>query len=75
MSTAAKQDAVTVQLIPPHGGKLVNRLAGESARAKLSAEAKGLTKIVLNVQQQCDVEMCLQPAGRLHGGQGLQQCL
>jgi len=57
MSTAVQQNTVTAQLIPPHGGKLVNRLAGEPARAKLAAEAKGLTRIALNVQQQCDVEM------------------
>lgn len=57
MSTAVQQNTVTAQLIPPHGGKLVNRLADEAAKAKLSSEAKGLTKLALNVQQQCDVEM------------------
>ncbi len=44
-------------LIPPHGGKLVNRLVGEAAKGKILTEAKGLPRIPLNVQQQCDVEM------------------
>ena len=56
MSTAAEQNTA-VQLIPPHGGKLVNRLVDEPAKARLLAEVKGLAKLVLNVQQQCDVEM------------------
>lgn len=55
MSTVAQN--ATVQLIPPHGGKLVNRLADEAAKARLLVEAKGLRQIPLNVQQQCDVEM------------------
>ena len=55
MSTAVEN--TTVQLIPPHGGKLVNRLADEASKPRLLAEAKGLTGVTLNVQQQCDVEM------------------
>lgn len=55
MSTVAQN--TNVQLIPPHGGKLVNRLVDEATKARLLTEAKGLTKIALNVQQQCDVEM------------------
>jgi sulfate adenylyltransferase len=57
MSTVIEQNTTKVTLIPPHGGKLVNRLAAEPAMSRLAAEAEGLPKIALDVQQQCDVEM------------------
>jgi len=57
MSTVIERNVTKAALIPPHGGKLVNRLAAEPARSKLVTEAEGLPKVALDVQQQCDVEM------------------
>lgn len=45
------------QLITPHGGTLVNRIADDQARAVLAAEAKDLPRIDLSAKQSCDVEM------------------
>ncbi len=56
MSTTIRNDA-SAQLISPHGGKLVSRLVDEAAKEQLLTQAKGLLRIALNVQQQCDVEM------------------
>ncbi len=44
-------------LIAPHGGQLVNRIAPESEAAALRDEASGLPSIVLSAKQACDLEM------------------
>jgi sulfate adenylyltransferase len=44
-------------LIPPHGGTLVHRVAEGAAREKLVKEAKGLRRIDLSAKQSCDLEM------------------
>ncbi len=44
-------------LIPPHGGKLVNRILSPEAAKAAEAKAKSLTAIVLSPREQCDLEM------------------
>ena len=44
-------------LIPPHGGTLVNRLAGSAQIKQLAAEAAALPVIRLSTKQACDLEM------------------
>ena len=44
-------------LIAPHGGHLVNRIASADAAAKLRAEASSLSRIDLSAKQSCDLEM------------------
>ena len=43
-------------LITPHGGELVNRLAGGKAKG-LAGQAAGLPAITLSAKQACDLEM------------------
>lgn len=45
------------QLIAPHGGTLVNRLADAAEAKKLAAEAGELPAITLSAKQWCDLEM------------------
>ncbi len=47
----------TPSLIPPHGGTLVNRLAGSAQTEQLAAEAAALPVIRLSAKQACDLEM------------------
>ncbi|MHC5115329.1 MAG: sulfate adenylyltransferase [Planctomycetota bacterium] len=44
-------------MIPPHGGKLVNRILEPAAAAKLAEEAASLPTIALSAKQACDLEM------------------
>ncbi|MFU8828200.1 MAG: sulfate adenylyltransferase [Phycisphaerales bacterium] len=44
-------------LIAPHGGSLVNRVASSDGAAKLRAEADSLRRIELSAKQSCDLEM------------------
>ena len=44
-------------LIAPHGGTLVNRLAGSAQTKQLAAEAAALPVIRLSAKQACDLEM------------------
>ncbi len=44
-------------LIAPHGGTLVNRLAGSAQTEQLAAEAAALPVIRLSAKQACDLEM------------------
>jgi len=44
-------------LIAPHGGTLVNRLAERAKADALRKEAEGLPKIELTAKQSCDLEM------------------
>ena len=44
-------------LIAPHGGSLVNQIAGDSRAAELTKEAAALTRIDLTAKQSCDLEM------------------
>ncbi len=43
--------------IPPHGGKLINRLAQENEKPELIKKAHGLKKLVLNDREISDLEM------------------
>ncbi len=47
----------TSSLIAPHGGTLVNRLAGSAQTKQLAAEAAALPVIRLSAKQACDLEM------------------
>lgn len=44
-------------LIPPHGGTLINRVATGDRLEKLRAEASSLPRIDLSAKQSCDLEM------------------
>src|SRR5258708_6243215 len=46
-----------VQLIAPHGGVLVENLAGEAERAALLEKAPSLPQIVIGSRQLADLEM------------------
>src|SRR5262245_42935614 len=43
--------------IPPHGGKLVNRLAEESAKREWLAKAAHLPQLRVLLRERCDLEM------------------
>jgi sulfate adenylyltransferase len=43
--------------IAPHGGTLINRIAGEARAKQLNASAAGMKRIKLPPREQCDVEM------------------
>ncbi|MGD8454288.1 MAG: sulfate adenylyltransferase [Phycisphaerae bacterium] len=45
------------ELIPPHGGTLVNLVVDDGRRQKLTAEAAQLTRIPLPEREQCDLEL------------------
>ncbi len=45
------------ELIPPHGGTLVNRVVDDARAGQLRAEAENLPRIDLSHKQSCDVEM------------------
>ncbi len=47
------------RLIDPHGGELVNLLAGHDRSRKLDAEASRLPKWILTARQLCDIEQLL----------------
>lgn len=47
------------RLIDPHGGKLVDLIAGPERARELDAEASGLPKWVLTPRQLCDIEQLL----------------
>ena len=47
----------TESLIKPHGGTLVNRIAGPDAVGALRDQAAGLPAITLSTKQACDLEM------------------
>ena len=47
----------TPSLIAPHGGTLVNRLAGSAQVEQLAAEAAALPVVRLSTKQACDLEM------------------
>ncbi len=47
----------TPSLIPPHGGRLVNRIVDSAAAGQLAAEAGTLPVIPLSAKQACDLEM------------------
>ena len=57
--------------ITPHGGTLVNLLAGTDAAAALAAEAANLPKLVVGERELSDLEMlavgALEPAHRVPG--------
>ncbi len=55
MSTSTVRDANT--LIPPYGGRLVNLLAPEEARAELRARATNLPSLQLSPRAVCDLEL------------------
>ena len=44
-------------MIPPHGGRLVNRLADEKSAKDLLQKAKGLKKLALNKRELSDLDM------------------
>ncbi|MCP3902656.1 MAG: sulfate adenylyltransferase [Planctomycetes bacterium] len=44
-------------VIPPHGGKLVNRILEPAAAASLAKEAASLPVVNLSAKQACDLEM------------------
>ncbi len=44
-------------MIPAHGGKLVNRVLDEKARAQALASAQGLARIVLSSREMSDLDM------------------
>ncbi|MCM8792510.1 MAG: sulfate adenylyltransferase [Candidatus Omnitrophica bacterium] len=43
--------------IPPHGGRLINRIVEKKERRDLEKEAKGFKKIILNEREISDLEM------------------
>jgi sulfate adenylyltransferase len=43
--------------ISPHGGKLIDTLAGEARAAELAREASSLPRVDLSAKQSCDLEM------------------
>ncbi|MEX0885258.1 MAG: sulfate adenylyltransferase [Phycisphaeraceae bacterium] len=44
-------------LIPPHGGRLVNRFVSDADAKKLREQAAGLPRVTLSFKQACDLEM------------------
>src|SRR5688572_5751785 len=44
-------------LIPPHGGRLIDRVADPSRAGRLADEAKTLARVRLSPREQCDLEM------------------
>src|SRR5262249_28531323 len=46
-----------VEMIAPHGGRLINRLATGEQRDKLLARAKAAPKLKLNAREMADLEM------------------
>lgn len=44
-------------LIPPHGGKLINRIVDKNKAAQLTDLAKSLPSVTLSQKQACDLEM------------------
>jgi sulfate adenylyltransferase len=46
-----------MSLIAPHGGKLVNRILPQEAKAQAEKEAAALTSLTLSVREQFDLEM------------------
>ena len=44
-------------LIPPHGGRLINRIVDSSRESQITGEAKGLPQVRLSPREQCDLEM------------------
>jgi sulfate adenylyltransferase len=44
-------------MIPPHGGRLVNRMASDEEATSLRNEAHSLPKVSLNQRELCDLEM------------------
>jgi sulfate adenylyltransferase len=44
-------------LVPPHGGKLVNRIVEGAAADALKKEAASLPAVTLSAREQCDLEM------------------
>ncbi|HMB95029.1 MAG TPA: hypothetical protein VKK61_03225, partial [Tepidisphaeraceae bacterium] len=46
-----------MSLVAPHGGTLVNRVVDQAKAEALKKESQGLTKVVLSLREQCDLEM------------------
>jgi sulfate adenylyltransferase len=62
-------------LISPHGGALIDTLAGDAKLDALIREAAGLTRITLTPKQSCDLEMITVGAfSPLNGFMGSEDC-
>src|SRR6266550_2502101 len=44
-------------LVPPHGGTLVNRILDPDHARRVAADTDGLVSITLSPREQCDLEM------------------